>query len=144
MPSLASYQAFWASRSMTFQPQPEMVFGARAAGGAAAAVPAMSAAARPSAANFMVPSPLVLVSDRRVAGDGGAVHHPAMAVVAAEGVVRRAAVVPDHQHVRPPAVTVDELVLVHVLVETAQELEALGLAHALDGLHVDRRDEQRL
>jgi hypothetical protein len=42
---------------MTFQPQPEIVFGARLAGGAASARPASSAAARPMAMIFMVSLP---------------------------------------------------------------------------------------
>src|SRR5690242_9450143 len=143
MPSLASYQAFWASRSITFQPQPEMVFGARLAGGAAAAEPARNAAASPMAMSFMM-SPLLVSSrsDRCVASDGGAVHDAQVAVVAALGVVHGAAVVPHHDHAGAPLVAVDEALLEHVLVEAAQDRVGLGRRHPLDADRVDRRDEE--
>src|SRR6516225_5702120 len=50
MPSLAEYQAFWPSRSMTFRPAPATWAGFRFAGGSARAAPAAIHAAASAAA----------------------------------------------------------------------------------------------
>src|SRR4051794_25004211 len=52
---------------------------------------------------------------RNIPRHRGPVHDPQMAIVAAFGEVHGAAVVPHQQHLRPPAVAIDEWVLGHVL-----------------------------
>src|SRR5687768_1560429 len=71
---------------------------------------------------------------RLVALDGRAQHVPAvLGIVERRGAMLRAAVVPEHGVVQPPAVAVDELRAHGEFLEVLDQLGAFFLGHAFDG-----------
>src|SRR5687768_10653275 len=70
---------------------------------------------------------------RLVALDGGAQHVAAvLLVVKGRGAVLRAAVVPEHRVVQPPAVAVDEFRAYRELLQVLDQRGAFGVGHAFD------------